>query len=294
MSIVLLPNTPTSSADPYGDGYGKWRPICRKAVDTGYGWATSAALCNGAWWRGDWDQAVHLTGVTLYTRTTGTDDRCPTATVELSDSSTYSVAATASGSSVYVDFGGTKTTTYLKVTFTGTAPGGGNPGWSYIAPEGPGTLVSAGTGSSSADPFGESFDAAKAFDLNGGTSWATSAALCNGAWVMETWGGPQNVTTLILWPRDPSTVAAVDSNPAATVLLSDGSSFNIPATGQGYSSGPGQTPYVLSFGTRKSITTAKVTFTGAAPGGGNPGWFEIEAYDDAVTLPVWAQAVVIA
>lgn len=123
--------TPSASAEPFGSSFN-----AAKVVDGNLttGWAISAALCNGSWWRQDWGSPVTARGVRMRARdssnaTIGTDDN-PVATVDLSDSTSLSIPAIPVNGEYYLDFGSAKSFTWLKVTFNGGAPGGGNPGWS--------------------------------------------------------------------------------------------------------------------------------------------------------------------
>lgn len=125
--------TPSASAEPFGSSFN-----AAKVVDGNLttGWAISTALCNGSWWKIDFGVTnVSARGVVLRARdaanaSPGTDNN-PACQIDLSDGTSVVGSAVAVNGTIFVDFGGLKTFTWLKVTFTAAAPGGGNPGWSY-------------------------------------------------------------------------------------------------------------------------------------------------------------------
>lgn len=141
---------------------------------------------------------------------------------------------------------------------------------SYWPLDDAGSFASTGTASSSADPFGGSFDSSKAIDGSLTTGWAISAALCNGSWWQETWGGSISSRGCRIRARDSANATAgVDNNPVGTWSLSDSSSGSFPAIAV-------NGEYCIDFGGTKTFTWLKLTFTAGAPGGGNPGWSDVQ------------------
>jgi hypothetical protein len=145
-----------------------------------------------------------------------------------------------------------------------TAPGGGGITGTLVA-------ITHGTASASHEPFGSGFNAAKAIDTDASTSWATNAANTNGGWWQETWGGGGTSFSAV-YVRARQGGSSADNNPAATMLLSDSSTFSIPALAINEAA-------IVITGAKSGITTMRITFDAGAPGGGNPGWGHIEAMD---------------
>lgn len=126
--------TAAASGEPWGSGFTAALAI---DADTMTGWAFTPDSA-GAWWQETWSSPVCISAVSMGARQLGgsggavSSDGNPATTLQLSDTSTYAVAALAVGATTSVDLGGSYLVTSLRLTFDANAPDGGNPGWSDV------------------------------------------------------------------------------------------------------------------------------------------------------------------